>query len=119
MTCAVDIVVLKQVVARDISAGADDAREPTVIEGDLVFHTALAAEREVHSPAAHVDVSIPQRRQAKRTVLAGVLVVADADQRLLEKPDDERQYLFAFELLPPEIRAGAAADRRQRFREAN
>ena len=69
--------------------------------------------------AAHINVPVTQRRQSERTILPRVLVVADADQRLLEKLDDERQHLLALELLAPQVGVGAAADCGQRLRKTN
>ena len=86
--------ILEQLLPRQIAARLDDAGEPAIVEVDLVLDAALAAERERHLAAAHLDVAVPQRRQAERTILAGVLVVADADQRLLEQLHDRREHFL-------------------------
>src|SRR5207245_9001583 len=44
---------------------------------------------------ADVDVAIPQRRQAERSVRARVFLVADADRGLLQEAYDRREHLFA------------------------
>src|SRR4029078_318562 len=93
--------------------------EALVGEVDVVLDAALAAKREAYAAAADVNVSVPERRQPERAVGARVLVVADANERLLEQLDDEREDLVARQARAPEILGRPPPDRRQRLREAD
>src|SRR4051794_39475658 len=84
LALAVVVDVLEQLVAGEIAAGFDDLREARVVELDRVRDTALAAEFETHFAAANLGVPIAHRRQPDRPVGAGILFVADPNQRLLE-----------------------------------
>ena len=52
-----------------IAARLDDARQPAVVEFDIVLDAALAAEREPHLAAIDRHMPIAQRRQAERAIL--------------------------------------------------
>ena len=71
-------------------------------------HAALAAKLETHVGAVHLRVAVAQRRQAERTVLAGVLFVADANQRLLEQLHDRGEHLLARQPWTPADRPRSA-----------
>ena len=116
---ALVVQILKELVAWQIAARLDHAREPAVVEIDLVLHAALASEREPHAAAADLDMRVPQRRQAERLVLPRVFVVADPDERLLEQLDDRGQDLVLRQSGTPQVGVGAAAHARQRLREAD
>src|SRR5207244_11840452 len=71
---------------------------------------ALAAEGEVQLRALHLDVPPAQGRQAERAVLARVLVVADADQRLVEEHHDGGEDLAPGEVARAQVALDALAD---------
>ena len=100
---AVLVVVLKELVARQVAALLDDAREAPVVEIDFVLDAALAAEREPDALALDFDVRVAQRRQAERAIRSRVLVVADANQRLLEQLHDRREHLLARQALAAHV----------------
>src|SRR6185295_7454325 len=103
MAPSLPVVVLEQIVAGDVATRRDGAGEALVGEIDVVLDAALAAKREAYAAAADVNVSVPERRQPERAVGARVLVVADANERLLEQLDDEREDLVARQVRAPEI----------------
>ena len=72
-----------------------------------MLDAALAAELEAHRRAAHLGVMDAHRGQADRSVLARVLFVADADQRLLQQRDDGGQYFLATQAAQREVSADA------------
>ncbi len=113
----VRVLVLEQLLAGQLVAGAHDAREPPVAGRDLVDLAALAAELEGDRAAVDLDVAVAHRGQAEALVVAGVLRVADADQRGLEQAHDGRQHLLARQAAAPEVGLDARADRRQRAAE--
>src|SRR5262249_38611209 len=105
--------VLEQLLSRQILALLHDARELAVGDRDGVLDAALAAEGEVELPALHLDVPPAQRGEAEGTVLARVLVVADADQRLVEQRHDGREDLPPRELARAQVALDALADLRE------
>src|SRR5207249_2467884 len=87
MALAVPVDELEQLLAREVTAAPHDAREPPVPEIDGVRLAALAAEREVQLRARDLDMLAAQRGEPEGAVLAGILLVADADEGGLEQPD--------------------------------
>ena len=80
--------------------------------------TPLLPRNENRTPLAlEFHVRVAQRRQAVRAIRSRVLVVADANQRLLEQPDDRCEHLLARQALAAHVLGGPAADGRQRLRE--
>ena len=53
-------------------------------------------EVHVHRENGHVDVAVTHGGQAERAVLAGILVVADTNERGLEEPYNSREHLRAW-----------------------
>jgi hypothetical protein len=78
---------------------------------------ALAAEAEAHRRAFHLHVPAAQRREAEGLVLARVLLIADADERLVEQADDGGEHLVARELLALQVALDAIAQQRQHLAE--
>ena len=109
--------VLEQLVAGQIAACLDDLRKPPVLEIDGVPDAALAAELESHLRSADLRVLVAHRRQPEGMIVAGVLLVADADQRLLQQLYDSREHFLPRQ--PPllQIGAGVAANARKHPRE--
>src|SRR6476661_4695063 len=110
---AVLIAVLKEVVAWDVATGLDRSGEAAVIEIDVVFDTALAAEQEADTTSLDVDMSVAHRRQAKRVVVPRVLVVSNTNQRLFEELHDEGENLVARQARISQISGRALANGRQ------
>ena len=102
--------VLKELVAGQIAACLDDLREPPVLEIDGVPDTALAAELEAQRRSVDLRVLVAHRRQTERMIVAGVLLVADPDQRLLEQLHDRREHLLPRQPRLLQIGARAASN---------
>lgn len=58
-------------------------------------------------------MAIAQGREAKALVFTPIGIVADADHRLVEKPDDRRNNLFAWQAAQGEVGFDALAQRGQ------
>ena len=89
------IAILQQLLARQILAGADDFGDPAVLDLCRPFLAALADEMKAHFGAVDLDMAVLQRGQAIASVLFGVIVVTDPDQRLVEKIDNSGDDLLA------------------------
>src|SRR3546814_18981175 len=87
--------VLEQLLTGDVLARLDDPREPPVAQFDLLALAALRPKLEDQFRAVDVDMPVPPRGQAEGAVVAGVFVVADADQRRIEQANDRGEDLFA------------------------
>jgi hypothetical protein len=72
--------------------------------------TALAAELEAQRRSVDLRVLVAHRRQTERMIVAGVLLVADPDQRLLEQLHDRREHLLPRQPRLLQIGARAAAN---------
>src|SRR5947207_12804145 len=68
-----------------------------------MIDAALSPKREVELGAVDLDVPAAQGGEAERAVLAGVLVVSDADQRLVEQAHDSRQDLTPAEVVRAQV----------------
>src|SRR5262245_2566716 len=108
------VEILKQLLSRQIATVLDDACEPAIADLDRVALPALAAELEVHLLAANANMPVAKRRQAERIIALRILLVADADQALLEQLDDGGKHFFARQACAREIGARTRADLRQR-----
>src|SRR6202171_566319 len=93
LALASGVQVLEQLLSRKVLALLHDAREPPVGDRHLVADAALATEREAQPRAVDLDVPAAQGGEPERAVLAGVLVIANADERLGEQGHDRRQDL--------------------------
>src|SRR5207248_2110481 len=76
-------------------------------------------EDEADLRTRDLDMPVSHRRQAVGPVVAGVLVIADADERLLEELHDRGEDLGPRQAGPPQIGVGAPADRREGAAELN
>src|SRR5439155_1834453 len=74
-----------------------------------MIDAALSPKREVEPGAVDLDVPAAQGGEAERAVLAGVLVVSDADQRLVEQSHDGRQDLTPAEVVRAQVALHALA----------
>ncbi len=111
------VQVLEELLSRQIAACVDDRRQPPVLEVDLVLDAVLAAEVEADRRAANLDVLVVHRRQPERMVVAGVLLVADANQRRLQQLDRGREHLLARQAALAQMTGDGATNLGQRFRE--
>src|SRR5204863_3109945 len=102
--------VLEQLLSGKVLALLHDAREPPVGDRHGVIDSALAAEAEQQLRALHLDVTLAQRREAEGAVLARVLVVADADQRLVEQHHHGSEDLAPREIARAQIALHALAN---------
>ena len=64
-------------------------------------------------------MSVAERCQTKRSIVPRVFVIADSDQRLLEKLDDSREDLLSGQFRTAKIASGTSANRRQRLGKAD
>src|SRR5205823_649950 len=71
---------------------------------------AFATKAEVDVRPDHLDMAVSQGGQSERAVLFSILLVADADSRLLEEPDDRGQHLLQRHAGPFQIAVGVLAD---------
>src|SRR5258706_17021 len=109
--------VFEELVPRQILALLDDAREALVGDRHRVIDAALAAEAEAHFRALDLDVTVAQRGQPEGAVLARVLVVAHADQGLVEEHHHGGEDLPPGEIARAQIAFHALADFREDFAE--
>ena len=85
-----------------------------VAERDVVELAGLAAEAKPDRRARDSRVAGAHRRQAERLVVARVLLVADANQRLLEELHDGGDDLVARQAGQRDVGVGLPPQRRQR-----
>ena len=110
------VEVLEQLLARQLLAGPDDARDAAITDLQPPRLAGLALELEPQCDSLDSDVAAEQRRQAIAAVLPRIVVVADADERRVEKVDHRRQNLVARQSGAAPIGFDLAAKRRQAFR---
>ena len=113
------VVELEQLVAGDVAAGLDQPRQPPVADRQLLLLAALADEREPDLGTVEGDVLVADRRKPVGAVLSRVRGVADADQRLVEQADAQREHAFAAEAGCAQVRLDAGAEARQHLPEAD
>src|SRR5215212_839104 len=94
MRRAVLVEVLEQMLTGKVLHPRDIARHAAIAHVDLVRLAALATEGEVHRRSGDVDVVVAQGRQSVGVVVAGILRVADSDQRLVEQAHRDGEGLF-------------------------
>jgi hypothetical protein len=111
------IVVLEQLIAGNVAACLHYACEPAVVEVHLMFDAALPAKDESYSRPTHLHMPIAQCCQPKRMILLCVLVVPDANERLLEQLHGGPQHFFPCEPALPQGARGLPVDCRERARE--
>src|SRR5712692_10890 len=109
--------VFEQLLPRQVLTLLDDAGEAPVGDRHGVIDSALAAEAEEHFRALDLDVTVAQGREAEGAVLAGVLVVAYADQRLVEQHDHGGEDLAPGQVARAQVALDALADLREDFAE--
>jgi len=89
LSLALVVDILKQLLTGQLLALADDARQPAVVEHQLLHPAALALEREERAAVLQeLHVTIAQCREPVGLVRPRVLFVADAQQRVVEQPHD-------------------------------
>ena len=92
---AVVVEILEELVAGDVDAALDDVGEAAVVEIDGVVDAAFALEAEGDVRAVDFDVLVAHGGEAVGVVLAGVLFVADTDERGFHEADEGGEDLFA------------------------
>ena len=95
--------VPEQVLAGKLLARVQDAREERVAQPHVLLLARLGAELELHRVAVEVHVFVVQRRDPVRLVLPLVLLVPDADQRLVHEPDRGREHLVTRQAIEREV----------------
>ena len=105
--------VPEQLLSRQLLAALHDPAQAPVPDAQGVLLAALPAKAEAQLFPGHRHVPPAQGGEAERGVLAGVLLVPDADEGDLEQPDDERQHLLPAQSRARERRVHAGADRGQ------
>src|SRR6267378_2233142 len=109
--------VLEQLLPGEVLALLDDAREAPVGDRHRVIDSALAAEAEKQFRALDLDVTLAQGGEAEGAVRARVLVVANADQRLVEQHHHGSEDLAPREVPGAQIALHAFADLGEDFAE--
>src|SRR5581483_7218188 len=105
--------VVKQRLAGQLLHAAHDARKSRIGERHFVTHTALAAEAKAQLRTAHAHLPLAQRRQAERSVLARILLVADANESTLQQTHHGGEHLLARQAGPRQIARHLPANARQ------
>jgi hypothetical protein len=80
--------VLEQLVARQVPALLDDARQTPVCERDTMFLTALSTEMKEQFGSRDVHVPVLHGGEAEGIVLLCVFVVSDPDEAGFEQAHD-------------------------------
>src|SRR6266852_387952 len=109
--------VLEKLVPRQVLALLNDAGEAPVGDRHRVIDSALAAEAEEQFRTLDLDVALAQGGEAEGAVLARVLVVAHADQRLVEQHHHGGEDLAPREIARAQIAFDALADLGEDFDE--
>lgn len=86
-----------------------------MLQADVVLDAALALEAEPDATAVHVHVPGTQGGQAVGAVVAGVAVVADADQGGVEQRNRQGHHLVATEAGQAQLGVDVPAQPRQRL----
>ena len=111
------VQVLEQLLPGQILAILDDAGDAPVADIHDVVDPALAAEGKAQFGASDLDVAPAQRGEAEGAVLARILVVAHADERLVEQHHHGGEDLPAREVARAQVALYALPDLRQDFAE--
>jgi hypothetical protein len=106
--------VLEEVLAGELLAGAHDARQPAITQRRAVPLAALAAIFEDDLCAREVDVAVAHGGKPVAAILAGIFLIADPDERDLQKAHDGRQDLLAGQPAARLVLSHARAKTRQR-----
>src|ERR1700704_5285660 len=109
--------VLEQLLPGQVLALLNDAREAPVGDRHRVIDPALPAEAEEQFRALDLDVTLAQGRETEGAVLARVLVVAHADQRLVEQHHHGGEDLAPREIARAQVALHALADLGEGFAE--
>ena len=117
LTLALRAEVLEQLVPRQVLAALDDAREARVGKRDAVLDPALAAEGEAEQLSVDAHMPAAQRGEPVGLVLAHVLVVADADQGLVEQRHHGGEELAPRMVRRTQVALDALAQARQHLAE--
>ncbi len=117
VTLAFFVNVLEELVPGEVFTLLDDACEAAVLQADGVVDLALTLEAEGDLRAVDLDVLVAQRGQAVAAVFLGVLLIPDADVRLLHEADDGGEHLFARKAGEAQVLLHALANQGQRLRE--
>jgi len=100
------------VLAGNLLAGANDARDAAVLHREMPELAALALELEAKLGAIDGDVTVPQGRETVALVFLRVIGIADADQCLFKKAHDRRKHFAARQARPFHIGGDTLADAR-------
>ncbi len=114
---ALGVEELEQLLARQVLAALNDPGQPPVDEGHRVADAALAPEGEPHLVAFDPYVPFSEGREAEGLVVAGVLVVADPDQGLVEQAHHRRENLASSQVGSAKIPLHLFADAGQQLTE--
>src|SRR6266853_3609641 len=109
--------VFEKLIPGQILALLNDAGKTPVGDRHAVIDSALAAEAEEHFSALDLDVTVAQGREAEGAVFAGVLVVAHADERLVEQHHHRGEDLAPGQVARAQVALDALADLGEDFAE--
>src|SRR6185312_7528162 len=105
--------VLKQLLARQVAAPANDSRQSGVRDSADLPNAAFAAKADQQRLSLDRDVAIAKRAQAVRMIGANVFGIAHAQRGSIEKLNHGGQHLLARQVRPQEIGLNLLADERQ------
>ena len=105
---------MQKLLARQFLAGANDPRHPPVTSGERPLLAALAGEVEANFSALDRDMLASEGREPVALIGSRIFVIADTDQRRLQKAHDRRQNLLARQAAQAHVLGNLGPDHRQR-----
>ena len=79
---------LEKPLPRQVLAALDDAGHGPVGHAGLLQHAALALEAQRQLTRVHLGMAVPERGEAVGAIALGILVIAYAQGRAVQQPDD-------------------------------
>src|SRR5205807_1318525 len=86
---------LEQVLAGKLLALSHDSGQAPILEVNGMPLAALSSKVKADRRALHLHMLVPHGRQTERVVVPGVLLVAHADERGPQQPDNGGQDFLA------------------------
>ncbi len=108
------VEILQKILPGQLLAGPNDPRHAPVAHRERPLLAALARELETNLGAFDRDVVAFESGQPIALIVSRIFVIADADQRRLQKMHDRRQNLLARQPAQAHVLSDRRPDRRQR-----
>ncbi len=116
---AVMVDVFKKLLPRQMLTGRDDFRKNRIIEVDVMIDARFSAELKMNMLAMNFNVRVADRGEAERIIVAGVFLIADADERFFEELHERGKNFFARQSFELEVAFGRPANFGKRFPKGN